>query len=74
MINRATEWNKFEGVNPVTRVKIFQEDNFKLRYLDKEEIRGLVNHCDDFLRPIIIVALNTGMRRAELFNLKWPRH
>ncbi len=71
MFNRAIEWEKFDTVNPVTRVKFFREDNHKLRYLEKEEIKRLINNCEDSLRSIIIVALNTGMRKAELFNLKW---
>jgi len=71
MFNRAIEWDKFHDPNPALKVKHFREDNHKLRYLEKEEIKRLLNVCDDFLRPILIVALNTGMRKAELFNLKW---
>ena len=71
MFNRAIEWNKFNLSNPVSKVKFFREDNHKLRYLEKEEINKLVDNCDESLRPVIIVALNTGMRKAELFGLKW---
>jgi integrase len=71
MFNRAIEWDKFDGLNPVTRVKFFREDNHKLRYLEKDEIKRLIDSCEDVIRPLVIVAVNTGMRRGELFNLKW---
>lgn len=27
--------------------------------------------CSDALRPILVTALNTGMRKSEILNLKW---
>ena len=36
------------------------------------EIRALLRVCSDHIRSIVVTALNTGMRRSELLNLRWP--
>lgn len=41
-----------------------------IRYLTKEEAECLINNSGD-LRLLIILALNTGMRRGEMLNLLW---
>lgn len=51
--------------------KLFQEQKIEMRILDKEEINKLLDNSCDHLRSIIIIALNTGMRRSEIFKLKW---
>jgi len=71
MFNRAIAWGKYEGVNPVTRVGMFKEKTIRLRYLEKEEILRLVDNCSKALKPVVILAVNTGMRHGEIFNLKW---
>jgi len=30
-----------------------------------------LSNCSGYLRDIVLVALNTGMRKGEIFNLKW---
>ncbi len=46
-------------------------NNARLRFLEKDEIVKLLAHCPDHLKGIVIVALNTGMRKAEILGLKW---
>lgn len=70
IFNRAIEWKKAKD-NPVRLVKLFRENNQRLRYLEKEEIIKLLDNCHNYLKPIVIVALNTGMRRGEILKLKW---
>lgn len=70
MFSKAIEWNKAID-NPVKRVKLFKENNKRIRYLEKEEIVKLLKHCRGYLTPIVIIAINTGMRRGEILSLKW---
>jgi len=34
-------------------------------------LKKLIECCDDALKPVIVLAVNTGMRKAEIQNLKW---
>jgi len=68
--NKAIEWDKARD-NPIRKVKFFREDNERLRYLNKSEIVQLLKECAPHLRPIVLFALNTGMRKSEILNLKW---
>jgi integrase len=70
MFNRAIEWGKAKE-NPVKRVKMLKENNKRLRYLEKEECEVLIKTCALHIQPIVITALNTGMRKGEILSLKW---
>ncbi|MBA7494236.1 Tyrosine recombinase XerC [subsurface metagenome] len=73
MFNLAIDW-KFTDHNPANTVKFFSErDNFKERILTKEEEYHLLEASPDHLKSIIKVALNTGIRRGEILNLKWSQ-
>jgi integrase len=73
MFTKATDWNMVEDetLKRVRKAKLLEENNRRLRYLSKDECQALINACKDHLRPIVITALNTGMRKEEILNLKW---
>ena len=73
MFTKAVEWDMVEEetLKRVRRVKLLEENNRRLRYLSKEECQALINACDKHLKPIVITALNTGMRKTEILTLKW---
>ncbi|MBF0483372.1 MAG: site-specific integrase [Candidatus Omnitrophica bacterium] len=71
MFNKAIEWEKYNGINPVAKVKFYKLNNQRTRYLEKEEIKRLLEQCEGYLKDIVEFALNTGMRKGEIFNLKW---
>jgi integrase len=73
MFTKAVEWDMVEdeALKRVRRVKLLQENNRRLRFLSKEECRELINACSPEIKPIVITALNTGMRKGEILGLKW---
>lgn len=73
MFTKAVDWNMIEEdvLKRVRKVKLLEENNRRLRYLSKEEAHALEEACTKHLRPIVITALNTGMRKGEILSLKW---
>ena len=70
LLNKAVEWGKLES-NPIAKVRRFREPPPRERFLTRDEARRLIDAAGPALRPIIIVALGTGMRRGEILALKW---
>jgi len=74
MFRKATEWRMVEeSVSKEVHIKMLPENNRRLRYLSKEECTRIVNSCAPHLRPVVITALNTGLRRSSILGLTWDR-
>jgi len=75
MFTKAEEWGMVaEGtLKAVRKVKLLPENNRRLRYLSCDECQRLLDACEPHLRPIVTVALNTGMRKGEILGLTWDR-
>jgi integrase len=74
LLNKGVEWGMMEA-SPYKKGKrlIFKENNQRLRFLTDTEVEALLKASSPHLRPIVEVALNTGMRRGELLGLKWEQ-
>lgn len=78
LFSRAVEWGFLEE-HPLSKLKQMKVDRKgRVRYLTSEEEKALREALDkrneiskDHLKPLVILSLNTGMRRGEVFNLKW---
>ena len=72
--------------NPADLVEVRRPDNQRDRYLSEEELRRLKQALDEKtyckgtkkinktfyrLRLIVLIAITTGMRAAEIFGLRW---
>jgi len=53
-------------------IKKYQEPSGRLRYLSGPvEADRLLTACEESLKPIVLTALHTGMRKEELLSLTW---
>lgn len=73
MFTKAVDWGMMSEstLKRVRKAKPLKGENRRLRYLSTEECQALINACDNHLRPIVVTALNTGMRKSEILNLTW---
>jgi integrase len=80
-INRDVEvirhllfWAADEGfipANPIARIRMVRERGKRRPVLSFADEQKLLAACAEHLRPIVIAALDTGMRRGELLNQQW---
>ena len=69
------EWGVFLPRNPAELVRRPKVANGRTRRLEAGEEQRLLDGCDQgrtrLLRPLLILAIETAMRRGELLGLRW---
>ena len=70
MFNLAVQWD-LTAKSPLEGVTFFKEPKRSFRWWTTEEIQKFIGACDDRMKAIALVGLNTGLRISELLNLNW---
>jgi len=75
MFTKAVDWELIseEIQKKVHKVKLLPENNKRLRFLSPAECQMLLEKCGHHLKPIVVTALNTGMRKGEILKLRWDQ-
>lgn len=58
------------GANPAARIKLLPEENERTRVASTTEERKLFEKLDDWMAPIVRVALLAGLRQGEILRLR----
>jgi integrase len=72
MCSYAVECGKLQA-NPVARVKLLHKPNVRRVTVDEATFAKLYDAADPAIRPIILTAYDTGMRKGEILNLRWSQ-
>jgi integrase len=70
MCNHATERGLIDR-SPMQGVRLLKEHSARLRFLSLDEWHMVIEAADVTLKPLILVALHTGLRHLELRGLRW---
>lgn len=71
IFNMGIEWELLSK-NPVASKAVrFDKEKSRDRILEDDELRRLLQVCSGQLYQVVMVALNTGMRRGEILGLRW---
>jgi len=71
ILNMGIEWELLSK-NPVASKAVrFDKEKSRDRILEDDELRRLLQVCSGQLYQVVMVALNTGMRRGEILGLRW---
>lgn len=66
----AERWGVCRG-NPVVGVDRPKEPDHKTNFLTRDEFAALHAEAPPWLRPILVLAVNTALRRKEVVGLRW---
>ena len=58
---------------PFLKISREKENNEKEKYLTADEEETLLGYCIEWLKDLVVFALNTGLRQNEQLSLTWSR-
>lgn len=70
LLNYACRGQRIPG-NPLSRVPMLRPDNVRDNRLEPSQFQALLDVAEPVLKPILLTAYDTGMRREEVMGLQW---
>ena len=70
MLKQARQWQHIRE-NPAQDIRPARVEPVEMDYLTPEEVRLLIEKADEPYRTLLLTAVLTGLRRAELLALQW---
>jgi len=71
IMNRAVK--VWEWLDKAPHLSLYREPDGRVRYLTTPEIHRLADELPDHLKPVFKFAIMTGLRRANILNLRWSQ-
>jgi integrase len=70
MFGAAKLWDYLDE-SPTDGIKMLKEQSKIPHALSEDELERLIENCPGLVRDVVIVAVDTGLRRSELQRLRW---
>jgi len=81
MFYKAIDWEIYTGANPLKKIKFYRENSSKKALSDNQVTKIMYealqiskspkSELQKVIYDIMSLAVNTGMRKSEILNLKW---
>lgn len=71
LLRRAA--NEWRWIAKAPNIKCPVPKNKRIRWLTKEEAANLIRELPDHMKPVVIFALATGLRRSNIIDLEWSQ-
>ncbi|WP_340619286.1 tyrosine-type recombinase/integrase [Xenorhabdus siamensis] len=65
--------NEWKWLGRAPNIKVRQKKEIRVRWLTQEEAARLIKCMPDIMKPVVIFALATGLRRSNILNLEWSQ-
>lgn len=72
IFRKGLKWGMLEK-NPFENSEdlFYRARNKRDRALTEDEVRRLIETCPPYLKPIVVTAVYTGLRKSDVLSLKW---
>jgi integrase len=65
--------DEWEWIEKIPKIKLFKEAEGRVRFITPEQVQALLRELPAHQQDMVVFALQTGLRQANVFKLEWPQ-